>query len=635
MITNTRPSLSIFGLLSVTLGILLAAVGAQAETVFTNTASGNWSTAANWGGNVQPASGGARDYTIIAKAVSAVVVATNDRPAGGDFLLNQLVYTNATGGSYTLFGTGNLIFTNNTSAAAPQVLQETSRPMTLTNAVVLGNNIAFAGSGMGAVIINRDITGAGSLTMNGNYELTLSGSNSFTGGITLNAGTLTPGGNKAYAFGNSANSVITLNGGTVGVTGGTLGAFTVPEGASVTMVPGGTMGSSSLNGSGTLTLQENTINSRNLGNMTNNFTGTMIVTNTISNAGVIRLPTIVTGGTNMSLVINGSDASHTTPVGSYSAIGYNIGALFGNAYGILQAEVSSVIWQIGWNTSNSTFNGTIQDNGSFMATLIKVGSGTLTLNGANTFSGLTTISNGLIAVGGNLALSTNLVTLAGGGLAGASGGGTLTNTINLKNSATFVAGTSSNLTLVGAITNSGELTKTGAGTLTLAGTNTYTNATTVSSGTLVVNGATTNSAITVDSGAALCGVGRVGTVMILSNATLSAGDTSAVGTLTATNLTLAEGAKVAWDYNASMSDLVTVNGSGYVPTNATVTVTGSGALPSLCPLFTFTVPPTGATDGDLKGWLITGSGAKPNMRAVRSGNNVSLVVPTGFILNFF
>ncbi len=282
--------------------------------------------------------------------------------------------------------------------------------------------------------------------------------------------------------------------------------------------------------------------------------------------------------------------------------------------------------------NNGVIQGIIQDNSPTGAiALVKADAGTWTLTGANTFSGTTTISNGVIAVGGNLALSTNLVTLAGGGLAGASGGGTLTNTINLKNSASFDT-SNGNLTMVGAITNSSALTKTGAGTLTLAATNTYTGATTVNSGTLVVNGATTNSAITVASSAVLCGVGSVGTVTINSNATLSAGDTSAVGTLTATNLTLAEGAKLVWNYSGGSGNLVTVNGAVSVPTNATVTVTGSGALPSSRVLFSGTSM-TGATD--LTGWIVTGSGLKPNMRAVRSGNEVKLVVPTGFILNFY
>ena len=81
-------------------------------------------------------------------------------------------------------------------------------------------------------------------------------------------------------------------------------------------------------------------------------------------------------------------------------------------------------------------------------------------------------------------------------------------------SATIVTVDNPTATLVmgGVISGSNPLTSAGDGTLDLTADNTYTGDTTVNSGTLLVDGSQTASAVTVNSGATLGGIGTVGSV---------------------------------------------------------------------------------------------------------------------------
>jgi autotransporter-associated beta strand protein len=131
--------------------------------------------------------------------------------------------------------------------------------------------------------------------------------------------------------------------------------------------------------------------------------------------------------------------------------------------------------------------GAIQDNGTMLFDTVPnqvlsgaSGSGriiingiALTLNGENTFSGITTIS-----ANGSLQIGT-------GGMFGSIGG-------NITNNGTLIFDRSDSFTFAGVISGAGSVQQIGSGTTVLTGTNSYTGGTTIAAGTLQLgNGGTT------------------------------------------------------------------------------------------------------------------------------------------------
>ncbi len=156
---------------------------------------------------------------------------------------------------------------------------------------------------------------------------------------------------------------------------------------------------------------------------------------------------------------------------------------------------------LGTGSSASSFAGTIADNnnGGGKMALVKIGLGTLTLSGNNTFSGGTTISAGMLQLGSAGAVQNSTVTLATtNGLAFSPGIGTF-NFGGLSGAVSFaltdtgagsvaisVGADGDSTTYSGVLSGGGSLSKVGAGTLTLSGNNTFTGGTTLSAGTLKV-----------------------------------------------------------------------------------------------------------------------------------------------------
>ena len=199
--------------------------------------------------------------------------------------------------------------------------------------------------------------------------------------------------------------------------------------------------------------------------------------------------TTVGAGATLSLYYDGSIASSSGVALTGTGASLDVSGAYGP--GTIQdlSGVAGTSVLLGSNSltvgtaNDTTFAGVIADggwNGGTGGSLVKQGSGTLILTGANTYTGGTTVW------GGTLQGSTT--SLQG----------------NIENNAKVVFNQTSNGTYAGNMTGSGSLTLTGGGNLTLIGTNSYTGGTTVSAGTLTGNTAslqgdiTNNSAVVFD-----------------------------------------------------------------------------------------------------------------------------------------
>ena len=245
-------------------------------------------------------------------------------------------------------------------------------------------------------IAGSAIAGPGSLTKLGSGTLTLNAANTFSGGVTNDAGTLTLG--NAAALGTGP---LTLNGGTLN----NLGLYTLSNNVIVagsgSAIQLGSVNNLTLNGglSGDGALS--------LGNDANGQTVFLSVNNTMTggtislanNSTCVRFASPLAGNPNVDWVFNNISANHETLDFASGTISF--GSISGA--GVIQGNVNgsmNVTMSVGGDDNSTTFSGLIHDNlwGTGPVGLTKVGSGKLTLTGANDYNGVTTVSNGELLV---------------------------------------------------------------------------------------------------------------------------------------------------------------------------------------------------------------------------------------------
>ena len=320
------------------------------------------------------------------------------------------------------------------------------------------------------------ITGSTAVNHLGTGTTTLSGSNTYSGDTTLEAGTLSQGVNTAF----SPNSAYVVNGGTLDLNdfAFTAAAFSGSGGAvdlgaailTIVQAIDTTYAGSIFGVGGSITKQ-------GVGNLT------LSNSNTYTGGTTISEGTLTLGHATDTLTDNGSVAIS----GGNLAMGIN-----SDTVGTVSLSSGSITGTGTLTASNYSFtdSGSASANLDSTGGLSKTGFGTVTLTGTNTYSGGTTVTGGLINFANAASFGTGTITLNGGGLQWASG-----NTIDISDrlnpfgsdGATFDTN-GNNITLTTALNGTGNLTKQGTGTLSLNAANTYTGETTISAGTLAVSG---------------------------------------------------------------------------------------------------------------------------------------------------
>ncbi len=514
--------------------------------------------------------------------------------AGGtQTLAGSNTYTGATTvteGTLALSGTGSIATSSKVAIATAGTLDisQTSGGASITTladtTVGQSGNVALGSQALTITKGSTTFSGViadggvgngtgGSLTIAGGTQ-TLAGANSYTGGTTITGGTLalTGGG----TLGATTNS-IALNGSTAILD---LGKTTQTENGGVTLGGGGTIQNGTLSSNSAFSMLSGTVSAVLAGTGALNKTTSGKVT--LSGANTYDGGTTVSGGT---LAI--SQDANLGQAGT--ALAFDNGTLqylagfTDSARGVTLTGANIFDTQ----TYSSTLSGVIGGAGS----LSKIGTGTLTLSGVNTYQGGTNINGGTLAVTNDSSVGTGAVALNAGTLQnatksvlGTSSPLTFGNNINLGSAGGTFDTIGGNLALSGKIADAlvgtpGSLTVTGGNTLTLTGMETYTGATTINGGTLSILGdITSSSGVSVNSGGILSGIGFVPGVIVAKGGILQAGTgalalgtgntPTAVQTLTITgNLVL----QTASTYQ------VAINGSNYT----TATLTGAASTATI------------------------------------------------------
>jgi fibronectin-binding autotransporter adhesin len=450
---------------------------------------------------------------------------------------------NAAAGPFTVWNNGNLdnaIF-QGTAATVTLGVPITVHNLTFNvhNYTLTGSTLTLAGTAPtihnpGNTTINSIVAGTAGLTKTGTGALTLGGINTFSGGIALNAGALLAA--TDAALGAASNNIVTAAGTSVrlGISGATNTSRMVTIGTGGTLtLEGAAVGSALITGDGNLNLATGLT----LSNDNNSYTGTTRFNScngvcstyftSIADLGLpsaLGAPTTVENGT-----ILFAQSSQYSDNAIYIGTGHSSNrnwSLLGDA---------AVIRNQGTGTLTLTGNISSTVGAAFAAddadiALLGVLSGnnysfngnagrTITLAGANTYTGATVVSGVTVLVpvladaGVNSSFGAGTqVNLGASGVVSYTGAGTTTDrtwipqgaasilndgtgALTLSGDLSFVAGNPvDQLTLggtfggintfSGVISGAGNLIGNGAGTWTLSAANTHTGTVTVESGTL-------------------------------------------------------------------------------------------------------------------------------------------------------
>ncbi|EBG4018200.1 autotransporter outer membrane beta-barrel domain-containing protein [Salmonella enterica] len=390
---------------------------------------------------------GANSYTGGTTISGGTLVATNVEALGTGDVTNNATLELNTGGD----------FTNNISGSG-QVEKSGDDALTLSGAnsysggtlinggTLVASNVEALGTGdvtdnatlelnTGGDFTNN-ISGSGQVVKSGDETLTLSGSNTYTGGTTINDGTLVATSVEALGSGDVTNdAVLALNTGgdfanNIGGTGSVVksgdetltlsGSNTYTGG---TLISSGTLVASNVEALGTGDVTDNATLALNTGGTFDNAisgSGQVVKsgdeTLTLSGTNSYTGGTTISGGT---LVATNVEALGSGDVTDDATLALNTGGTFDNAISGSGQVVKSGDKMLTLSGANSYSGGTLISDGTLVASNVNaLGSGdidnyaSLQLNACGQFvtANLTTHDNATTAIGAGSALRANTLT---------------------------------------------------------------------------------------------------------------------------------------------------------------------------------------------------------------------------------
>lgn len=270
------------------------------------------------------------------------------------------------------------------------------------------------------------VTGNGKLTKEGAGRLAFASANDYKGGTIIKAGAIVLSSTAANTSGMGQGDTITLQGGSLLMfdnAGSTISNsnwnLKVPFNVTGNLVVGnGTNINGTINGAGTLNYNT-TVNTNTLLSDATEFTGIFnLTTNTSGGTFAINntkgFPNSRVHLGNLVKMVYRTTSNVTVPIGNLTGFANSI-------LGAGGTSACNIFWQVGGLNATSTFQGKITDDmysgSGAKAGIVKVGTGTWTLNNQNTYSGGTTINDGAILISNSAgsALGTGSIVVNSGG----------------------------------------------------------------------------------------------------------------------------------------------------------------------------------------------------------------------------
>lgn len=450
------------------------------ESDWKNTGGTDWNTGTNWTavtGSAPPVAGDvawfktafASGQPNLSASTSIAGLYFGDK-AGGIASSGYDITSSSTSVKLTLTGTATTTGGTETSNGSTPAIgaDNTSGTNTIDAPIVLGAAAAatqtFFQAGGGTLVVNGSISSTNAiagLSLNqggsGTATFTLSGANSYAGTtalssnvlLNINSATAVSGGALVFSgnatIDNTRGSAITLtNNNAINLSGGSLtftGTNDLSFGTGTVTMSGGSRSITVTNAGATLTVGSvaEDASSRTL---TKAGAGTLVVGGSSSysgvtniNGGILSVSSLANTGTNSTINIGNTTTAGTlkfTGGNETSSKVINLAGTTGGATidqsGTGALKFSSNLTATGVGNKTLTLQGSatgtgeiagaIVDSAGKVTSLVKAGTGTWTLSGTNTYSGLTDISAGTLVLDYTTNNTSKLSDTAGLGLDG-------------------------------------------------------------------------------------------------------------------------------------------------------------------------------------------------------------------------